>query len=262
MPLHRLILNADDFGRNARVNHAIARSIGQGYCTNTTLMANMPGFAEAVALAGQQRFSDRVGLHLNLYEGQPVTEQIRRCPRICGDDGLFLQEKRPLLFSLSTDERTALEMEIAGQVNRCRSAGLSLSHLDSHCHIHNEWGVARLVMRIARSHGIPHIRLCRHRDPSSVWWKNLYRLLVNFRLKTTGLAGTDFFGTIADALRLHQQIRKPFSMEVMLHPTLDTNDQIVDFFLDGTLAENVGQLLSLANISSWSYQLVASKERV
>ena len=242
MTLHRLILNADDFGRSSVINNAVLRSFGQGYCTNTTILANMPGFAEAVELAHQYRLSDRVGLHLNVCDGVPLTERIKHCRRICTIEGVFRNDNRPLLLTLSTEERMALAEEICAQIDCCRKSGLPLSHLDSHCHVHNEWGVTGVVIRMVRRYGIRYVRLSRHRDPSSTWWKNGYRAFINMRLRREGLAGTDFFGTVADAIHLHNQVKNPFAMEVMLHPTLDANDRVVDFFLDGTLKERLEEL--------------------
>lgn len=250
MTIQRLILNADDFGSNAQVNQAIVSSLKQGYCSNTTIMANMPGFEEAVELAHLNQFVDRVGLHLNLYEGVPLTEKVKRCSRICGDDGLFLGKNRPLLIVLSANERTALDEEIRAQITHCQKNGLPISHVDSHCHVHNEWGVIKLLIRATGEFDIPAIRLCRHRDITSKWWKNKYRVFVNYRLRVAGLAGTNCFGTVEDAIRLHQQIMKPFAMEVMLHPTLDEDGQIVDFFLEGALAASIDKLFQITSIKS------------
>ena len=71
------IVNADDFGLNQSVNRAIAESFRNGLCLNTTLIVNMPYADEAVEIAYKEGFSDRVGLHLNLTEGVPLTEPIR-----------------------------------------------------------------------------------------------------------------------------------------------------------------------------------------
>jgi chitin disaccharide deacetylase len=41
-------INADDFGLNSSVNKAIIEAFDNNYINSTTLMANMPGFDEAV----------------------------------------------------------------------------------------------------------------------------------------------------------------------------------------------------------------------
>ncbi len=73
----RLIVNADDFGYSHDVNMAIVEAFEKGYITNTTIMVNMPGFDEAVELSKKYGFFDKVGLHLNLFEGVPLTGGIK-----------------------------------------------------------------------------------------------------------------------------------------------------------------------------------------
>ena len=73
-----LFVNADDFGLSHEVNMAIVEAFKKGLINNTTIMVNMPGFEEAVRLAEKYGFFDRVGLHLNLFEGKHLTEDIKR----------------------------------------------------------------------------------------------------------------------------------------------------------------------------------------
>ncbi len=235
MPLQHLIINADDFGRNKAITSAVIKCFEKKYCTNATIMANMPGFDEASELAHQNQFADRVGLHLNLFEGMPLTEHIKKQPRICDKDGFFLKDNRIRLFMLSNEERDALKNEINAQIDRCKKKKIMISHIDSHCHTHNELGIALVLARIAKEHGIKHIRQCNHMDTDSTWWKNFYRFLINLRFKKDGLSGSDFFGTFKDAKRLNNQILKPFTMEVMIHPILDIQNQVIDVFEEGTL---------------------------
>ena len=46
-----VIVNADDFGMNHNVNLAIDYCFKKNIISSTTIMANMPGFDEAVKLA-------------------------------------------------------------------------------------------------------------------------------------------------------------------------------------------------------------------
>ena len=84
----KLIVNADDFGYSAQVNEAIVKAFADGLVSSTTLMPNMPGFDDAVALIRQGRIpADSTGVHLNLFEGEPLTEQMKACRVFCGEDG-------------------------------------------------------------------------------------------------------------------------------------------------------------------------------
>jgi hypothetical protein len=48
-----LIINADDFELNSRVNAAIVNSFTSGLINSTSIMVNMTGFSEAILLAEQ-----------------------------------------------------------------------------------------------------------------------------------------------------------------------------------------------------------------
>ena len=54
---NKIIINADDFGLNSSVNKAIVESFNNGLINSTTLMANMPGFEEAVEMAHKSKIN-------------------------------------------------------------------------------------------------------------------------------------------------------------------------------------------------------------
>ncbi|HOI45659.1 MAG TPA: ChbG/HpnK family deacetylase, partial [Candidatus Aminicenantes bacterium] len=70
--MKRVIVNADDFGLCQGVNRGIVLAHQKGILTSATLMANMPGFDEAVEMARDHPRLG-VGVHLNLLRGEPVT---------------------------------------------------------------------------------------------------------------------------------------------------------------------------------------------
>jgi len=76
----KIIVNADDFGMSAETNRAIVEAFENSVISSTTLMANMPGFEEACELAHRHRLLGKIGLHLNLTSGYPLSAPIRRCP--------------------------------------------------------------------------------------------------------------------------------------------------------------------------------------
>src|SRR6266481_1430866 len=114
--------NADDFGMSAEVNRAIVEAFENNVISSATLMTNMPGFDEACELAHRHRLLDKIGLHLNLTSGYPLSAPIRRCPRFCDNVGMF--HARQTLFRLSKEERLAVETEIESQIKACLDRGL------------------------------------------------------------------------------------------------------------------------------------------
>ena len=84
-----IIVNADDFGMSRSVNAAITEAFKKGLIDRTTLMANMPFAAEAMEIARREGFDGKVGIHLNLTSGKPLTEDVASDRVMCDDSGEF-----------------------------------------------------------------------------------------------------------------------------------------------------------------------------
>jgi predicted glycoside hydrolase/deacetylase ChbG (UPF0249 family) len=232
MALSTLIINADDFGMSSSVNLAILTSIETGLVTSTSMMANMPGFESAVTLVREHKdLQNRIGVHLNLTEGRPLSRPILDCPLFCSVDGYLALDREYPLFHLSRKEKDAAYTELKTQLERVLAAGIRPIHLDSHHHIHTEWAIAPLVCRLAREYQIPRIRLTRNIGRPPAYPKRIYKHLFN-RWRLAGpakLKNTDYFGDIGDLLyfsKHHWPTGK--TIEVMVHPLFDEKGGLVD----------------------------------
>ncbi len=227
-----MIVNADDFGASAEVNLGVVRAFDDGFVSSATLMANMPGFEEAVALAHERRLLRHVGVHLVLTAGVPLTGPAPGLRRFCDGDGSFVHWSLDgRVLRLRRDERRAVVAELRAQVLRCRDAGLPVTHLDSHHQVHTHPGLAPVVAGVARELGVAAVRLAencrrgltvRHRAAVS---------LHNRRLRRLGLARTRWFGTPGDyraAAAGPESPERLDSFEVMVHPVLDASGALVD----------------------------------
>ncbi|MBX5476252.1 MAG: carbohydrate deacetylase [Clostridia bacterium] len=147
-----VIVNADDFGLSASVNRGVIDAHRAGVVTSATVMANMPGFADAVRLA-RATPTLGVGLHVNLTYGRPLSPP-ELVPTLVGYDGAFfhrdLKER-----ALGTWREEEVAREIAEQWNRARRAGLRLTHLDSHHHVQQFPVVYACMARLANREGLP-----------------------------------------------------------------------------------------------------------
>ena len=136
------IINADDFGLNHSVNRAIALCFRNGYINQTTIMTNMPSYEEAVALSKEYNFFDKVGLHVNLDEGTPITSEMKCNTHSCTNDrfikGSIKGFKR---FYLNRYDRKCVENEVEAQMAHYICSGFPLLHLDSHHHIHTNFSI-------------------------------------------------------------------------------------------------------------------------
>ena len=137
--MRRLIVNADDFGFTAGVNRAIVEAHTRGIVTSTTLMASGPAFNDAVRLAREAPRLD-VGCHLVLIDGEPVLDAVR-LPTITSRDsgtGRFRDGLKSFAARALTSrfDPAEIEAETGAQIRKIQSAGINVSHLDSHKHTH------------------------------------------------------------------------------------------------------------------------------
>jgi len=154
----KIIVNADDFGESSDVNHGIAKCIESGMLTSTTIMANMPGTREALRWAAARGHQASFGVHLNLCQGPSLT----RAPSLTDSQGNFrpkrVQALRAVTGRLVLDE---IKAEFDLQICAVRDAGVEISHLDSHKHLHQLPGIATVAAEIAVIHEIERVRCTR-----------------------------------------------------------------------------------------------------
>jgi chitin disaccharide deacetylase len=159
--VRRLIINADDFGFTAGVNRAVVEAHLRGIVTSSTLMANGPAFDDAVRLSKTApRLS--IGCHVVLIDGEPVLDAAQ-LPSLASarsgtarfGDNLKSFIARAITGCLNADQ---IEAETAAQIRKLQSAGIEVSHLDTHKHTHLFPAVMRPVLRAARACGIRGIR--------------------------------------------------------------------------------------------------------
>jgi predicted glycoside hydrolase/deacetylase ChbG (UPF0249 family) len=232
MALSRLIVNADDFGISNTVNRAILESIESGLVTSTSMMANMPGFEDAVMLVRENPLlTGRIGVHLNLTDGHPLSQPILDCPFFCNDNGHFVYDRKRSLFRLNRQERYAVYEELKMQLERVLKAGIKPTHLDSHHHVHTEWAIAPLVCRLAHEYEIDRIRLTRNMGRAPGLAKRLYKIVFNrWRLgRRRDFHNTDYFGDIEDmkAFDGNNQLDGK-KVEIMVHPLFNEEGELID----------------------------------
>jgi hopanoid biosynthesis associated protein HpnK len=154
----RIIINADDFGLCSGVNKAVAQAHTNGVLTSATIMANMPAADEAVKMAKQMPGLG-VGVHLNLFEGRPLSED---SDIVCllNDNGNFALTlvKLSLLSIARRKIRKAIRSEFAAQIQWVIDNGLKPTHIDSHKHIHSFPVIFPIVCDLARRFEITAIR--------------------------------------------------------------------------------------------------------
>ena len=245
----RIIVTADDFGADDIINEAVIESLRGGLATYASLLVNMAGFEDACARVHPAGVQDRIGLHLNLTEGQPVSARMRDCARF-SVDGLFRFPRRFTGFlPLSSSETLAMEEEIRAQIARAREHGLALTHLDSHHHFHTELSVAGTVLSVARAMGIPWVRPARNCGKGNRTIRRVKHAAYNRKLAASGLRRVEYFGSIDDIIWLLNARRNAsaFTAEVMVHPAGERDGPVMDATTLVPLTEKLAELQAAVN---------------
>lgn len=136
--LRTLIVNADDFGLSAGVNHGVIAAHRQGVVTSASLMVRWPAAPEAAALS-RDCAPLSVGLHVDLGEWA------------------FREGTWSALYDVvPLDDRVAVEGEVLRQLDRFRELmGRNPTHLDSHQHVHREEPARSILREIAAELAVP-----------------------------------------------------------------------------------------------------------
>ena len=155
--MRRLIVNADDFGYTSGVNRAIVEAHLRGVVTSSTLMANGAAFAEAAELAKTlPKLS--VGCHVVLTDGEPVLAA-GQLPSLTTEahfrDGMVEFAARAVAGSIDANQIAA---EATAQIRKIQSAGIAVSHFDTHKHTHLFPKILRPLLRAAASCGVRAVR--------------------------------------------------------------------------------------------------------
>lgn len=145
----KVIFNSDDFGYSRGVNYGIIDAYQLGILTSTTLMANMPGFEQAIQL--KKDFPGLgVGVHLTLTCGESVLENLHTIA--VGQQFRNLSFYQEPEFCIDLDE---LYQEWDAQIQKVYKAGIRPSHLDSHHHVHTFQQNQEVVVALAKKYDLP-----------------------------------------------------------------------------------------------------------
>ncbi len=154
-PQTLLIVNADDFGDTEEVTRGIIKAHKNGIVTSTSLMANMSGFAHALAVIKENPRLD-IGAHLNVHRGQSLTT----CTYI-GEEGYFLKNPLRLLFRYllhPLQVHKEIFAEFDAQIQKIIQAGVHISHVDTEKHLHIFPFIFKVMLQVAEKYNIHAVR--------------------------------------------------------------------------------------------------------
>ena len=174
--MNNIIINADDLGMTPGTNKAIFNGYDHGMITHTSIMANGDYFSEAI-VGLQERKELGVGIHLNLTYGKAL-----HFNSVYNDaEGIFnLGYLKLLALSIRNKEfLKVIEVEFEQQILRVVHAGNSITHLDSHRHIHLIPGIYPIVAKLAKKYNISRVRLVNENIIDSMSLSGRYNFILN-----------------------------------------------------------------------------------
>jgi chitin disaccharide deacetylase len=159
--VRRLIVNADDFGFTAGINRAIVKAHVHGIVSSSTLMARGCAFDDAVRLAKTVPGLS-VGCHVVLIDGEPVLGA-ETLPSLTSAHSGGMRFRNSLKSFAARAlagrlDQYEIEQEASAQIRKLQSAGINVSHVDTHKHTHLFPAVLRPLLRAARACGVPAVR--------------------------------------------------------------------------------------------------------
>ena len=234
-----VIFNADDFGLCESINAGVIASHQRGVVRSASLIVTGDAFDAAVAYAKKNPALD-LGLHFSLCGGKPVCDPAQ-VPSLVKSDGVFPSNyadflKRYLSGRINLDD---VEREFRAQFHKAHAAGLTISHLDSHQHLHVLPSILRIVVKLAEENNIIAVRYPHERALSylsGLFSRRLFRTMERMALSLTcqfskfqiirsNVLNCDHFLGVTHAGRwnirnLHEQIESlsPGVTEICCHP--------------------------------------------
>lgn len=234
-----LIVNADDFGISHEVNMAILKSFEEGLINRTTLMVNMPYAEEAMQIAVENGFADKVGIHLNLTAGRPLSKKMAANRTMCDEHGEFTADfarNMKTRFCLDNVTTKCVEEEITCQLERYKELGGSLWHVDSHHHVHTDPSIWSALKKVMCKYPITSVRLGRNLYRGGNKLMRIYKVLLNHSISKVSNKHSGYFGSMDDYMKWtvafddndSKSFITKYETEVMVHPMYNELGELTD----------------------------------
>jgi len=145
----KIIINADDLGISKGTNYATKETHIKGCLTHSSLMVNTRYFKHALENVVEKCPALKIGLHLNLTYGKPVSD-VDEVPLLVNKNGTFKHSMMVLFLKLLMNKKKylkQLEVEIENQLHLIKKNVPFIEHINGHEHVHLLPGVKQIVKR-------------------------------------------------------------------------------------------------------------------
>ena len=216
----RVIINADDLGASQEINDAIFSLMAKGIISSSTILVNGPAFKHAL----ERIFSypgNSFGIHLNLIQYRPLTSH-PALSRILDKEGNFNGNISRVYRDVAL--LRAIFLELSCQIETLKSAGIALSHLDSHHHVHTIPFLFPVIKQLQLRFGVRKVRRTKNLFSPKLLdqpkMKLIKRRLWNLALRYMVLTKTtSSFSDFSTFIEIASTVKLPYkSIELMTHP--------------------------------------------
>jgi len=152
-----LVIHADDLGMNHSVNRATFEALEKGWITSASILVPCPWFPEVAKWAREHPDAD-LGIHQALtsewtsLRWGPVSPK-DKVPSLLDEDEYLPLETLALAQNAKPSE---VETELRAQIDRAKSAGIHLTHLDTHmAALFGSTDLYKLYQKMGYSYGLP-----------------------------------------------------------------------------------------------------------
>jgi predicted glycoside hydrolase/deacetylase ChbG (UPF0249 family) len=231
----QIIVNADDFGMAKGINYGIVKCIQYGIVKSVSVITNTPAFIDAIKRI--RKFPKvSIGIHLNLLRGKPVLPSHDVSTLINREKNLYTLYTFVKKVFLKQIDLTQIELELSAQVEKVLQAGIKITHLDTHRHIHILPEILKIIIKIAYKYNITKIRCPLDRLNLSINYKtlllNMFAKKAYQELRIKGFSFPDYYCDFVHIERspdfkcLSQILRKMKTgvLELCCHPGFISND--------------------------------------
>jgi predicted glycoside hydrolase/deacetylase ChbG (UPF0249 family) len=227
----RIVINADDFGLSEDTVAATIAAFGRMALTSGTIMTNMPATELALGFArANPQFS--FGVHLTwtlaTETQRPPLAPPHEIRSLLGADGkLRSSNDLKLRAMLGLCAVKDIEAEARRQIEFVLRAGISVSHLDSHSHLHKFPPFQRALASVVKEFNIQRIR-----NVQNIYFTSPYRSVTyhlgrfwRSRLETRFRTSTYFYMPASESCPIWPERVAALSgrgtLEVGVHPGYD-----------------------------------------
>ena len=240
--MKKLLITADDFGLGHEQNVGIDYAMRNGLVTQASIvMTNGEYTREAVEMAKDGGYADKLCLHLCITAGKALSEDIKKVPIYYQNDTFVYRRAQGfkiLLFPVYIKE---LRKEFEAQIKEFLSYGLTLKHIDTHHYIHFSIPSFIALYPLIRKYSVKSVRAyTRAKKRFGVTlrrWRIIYYGAMNLLYRILLKNFVPYASPAGDYIKNDKTAQKYNCIEIYTHPYIQ-NDVVYDLFSRDTKKEN------------------------